>query len=105
MTSQEQFEVWWATDPYKRDPCTSEKTLSLKAWNASSAAKWIKVRDQLPELGIAILGYYPAFEAYRVIQLEETADGVSFWDDGEYIDHWDLGDISHWQPLPEPPED
>lgn len=64
---------------------------------------WISVKDRLPENYISVLGYIP--ELFPFSQLKECFIGP----DGEW--HYagdysaDTAYITHWMPLPEPPED
>ena len=56
---------------------------------------WIKVSDRLPEEGI-----YCLVVVYRNnIQVVEIAYFIK-----EFFGHYG-GDVTHWQPLPEPPKD
>ena len=52
--------------------------------------EWISVNDELPVEGVEVLAW------------EDCLYHVTFWTG----DEWDaMGDITHWMPLPEPPEE
>ncbi len=74
-------------------------------------SKWIKVEDGLPEDGVQVLfyhhfvvkGFYSSryhgrgyFETAWLDDADFTGEGV------RYKQHFD---VTHWQPLPEKPED
>ena len=66
-----------------------------------AAPEWISVKDGLPEFGDTI-----------VIRFGDKTDIATYWR-GEVCPHWrgqwygtiDLGSVTHWMPLPEPPEE
>lgn len=73
---------------------------------------WISVNDRLPEMNQVVMVYVPEFDGFE-IQLSEWVEyyeaPVSFSTEtiktGEgWADH-DFDEVSHWQPLPEPPKD
>lgn len=65
-----------------------------------AAPKWISVNDRLPEFGDT-----------AVIRFDGKTDIATYWR-GELCPHWRgqwygtiyLGSVTHWMPLPEPPE-
>lgn len=61
--------------------------------------EWISVKDRLPEIGKKVLAYRPSMY-YEFIQT--IYHGSEMWENGYDI----KGDmvITHWMPLPEPPE-
>lgn len=61
--------------------------------------EWISVKDKLPEPGKKVLGYRPSMY-YKFVQTVYYAGRA--WENG-----YDLSGnfvITHWMPLPEPPE-
>jgi hypothetical protein len=67
--------------------------------------EWISVKDRLPEVGqnVLVCDVGPDSDyGIRVLSLECDEKGT-YWDDG---DGWwfEPEDMSHWMPLPEPPE-
>ena len=58
--------------------------------------KWISVKDRMPDTCVCVLVHYD--------------DGNMLVDeigsDGEWVDEdFNCGNITHWMPMPEPPED
>lgn len=96
--------------------------------------EWISVEDRLPENGTAVLLYYKnQYNKKRIVRgcylerytlesnCEDDANDEYCMDDDiyyicegwyEYIDNWSdfasvfihEGDVTHWRPLPDPPE-
>jgi hypothetical protein len=67
--------------------------------------EWISVKDRLPEVGqkVLVCDVDPDSDyGIKVLSLECDEKGT-YWDDG---DGWwfEPEDMSHWMPLPEPPE-
>lgn len=85
-----------------------EDALALIQKLEAQVPKWISVEDRLPEAKLAVLAY-----GRRHIRKTETtelpAPHVAYTrgeDEGWFT--WDYGDyvyVSHWMPLPEPPEE
>lgn len=72
--------------------------------------KWIKCSERMPEAGVPVLVLLSG--EIRVAEIrwdtpthEETYQPFRYWDD-PYDDGqpWEVFDITHWMPLPEPPE-
>jgi hypothetical protein len=69
---------------------------------------WISVKERLPEKDLSVLVYAPHNEflerKFWVAELVENIDNNKYWDytDGEYMLSFE--DVTHWQPLPEPPK-
>ena len=76
-----------------------------EAWHASRAEQWLSVEDRLPDINRdtgysdSILVYYP-FEPFIECSRYWTEDGIHWWEFERVLRH----DITHWMPLPEPPE-
>lgn len=63
---------------------------------------WIPCSDSLPEYGLDVLVYIKSWDEH--IQVAHIQyDGI-MWEmsDGEY--YFSQSDVTHWMPLPEPPE-
>lgn len=67
-------------------------------------SKWVSVAelDKLPLNGEDVLIWLHNFEC-RAIAHRQEMDSSWFWLEGEYS--YAQSDVSHWQPLPVPPED
>ncbi|ACA32537.1 DUF551 domain-containing protein [Histophilus somni] len=60
---------------------------------------WISVKDKLPKSGERVLVYFKnASRDYKSITLSELVDG-------EFNMSSKLFEVTHWQPLPQPPKD
>ena len=64
--------------------------------------KWIPCAERLPEDGLDVLVYLTAWNEH--IQVAHIQYGGTMWElsDGEF--YFSQYDVSHWMPLPEPPE-
>ena len=60
--------------------------------------EWISVKDRLPEEGDTVLGWERGY--YTVVERHRNG---WYWGRDEWIAD-EGGTITHWQPLPEPPE-
>jgi hypothetical protein len=58
--------------------------------------EWISVKERLPAVGETVLIYYRYHDQQSIV----TARFVN----GGFIGFWDA-DVTHWQPLPEPPKE
>ena len=64
--------------------------------------RWIPCRERLPEYGVDVLVYVKPWEDnIQVAHIQY--DGI-MWEmsDGEF--YFSKSDVTHWMPLPEPPE-
>lgn len=59
---------------------------------------WISVKDRMPEEGVEVLIYGNIYFANRKsIDIDYVGKSGDFF-------YFDKGKVTHWQPLPEPPE-
>lgn len=63
--------------------------------------EWIKVEDQLPELDIKVL-FYHGYQGATVGKLTTDYRTGELYIKDLYNDY-NFSHITHWQPLPEPP--
>lgn len=67
---------------------------------------WISIDERLPEEGKDVLIYVPGFDTSPIIDiawLDNGANGALCLVGSQY--GFDIEDVTHWQPLPQPPED
>lgn len=79
----------------KLDEITDKKIALLTAIDALEQDNdWISVKDRMPEEGVDVLVY-----------LNRKSADVDFVDreSGNFF-YYDEGKVTHWRPLPEPPE-
>lgn len=64
-------------------------------------SEWISVKDRLPDEFGEYLGLVDEFEfrGPEIVQFDE--DGFQRW----YNYEWNKSHVTHWMPLPEPPEE
>lgn len=82
--------------------------------NLPTPAKWISVKDRLPEERVWVLGYYSRYkhEETFVVGLVQryvhSWAGANIWmtdiADGA-LSYEEVQSITHWQPLPAPPKE
>lgn len=72
--------------------------------NDEEKGRWIPVSEQLPELGERVLVYCGQYNTEKHVRhiayRKKTAEGL-LW--VHYYGWHSLEDVTHWQPLPEPP--
>ena len=74
-------------------------------WQARAVqSEWISVEDRLPEIGTRVL-LCGRYEGKGII----AYCAIGYFDGKTYREHWGAdinatAAITHWQPLPEPPE-
>ena len=93
------------SDAFK-DEITDREIALLTAIDAlEQDNKWISVKDRRPEPNTWIMVYIkypsPVFEFETGIQKMSGIKKVFYYGEGFYCD---FGTITHWMPLPEPPE-
>lgn len=59
---------------------------------------WIKCRDQMPEKEIGVIAFSDDGSMWIAYYDKESR----CWDDGDFFN--DIPEITHWMPLPAPPE-
>jgi len=71
---------------------------------APTVGEWVSVNDRLPEKRKAVLAYAPRYNNIWAVVLIDN--GWNIWAPvgTKYDPDWD-GPITHWMPLPEPPEE
>lgn len=64
-------------------------------------SEWIKCSDRLPEANKAVL----AFRLGAIVGFYMKPDGLWYQDGFCIKQHNGFDDVTHWMPLPAPPED
>lgn len=90
------------------DECEGLKTIIYdnEQTNLPTPAKWISVKDRLPEDGQTCIYriYIPKRNEWKLDYGEWQAEENVFY--GEYLDYRDLNwTLTHWMELPAPPEE
>lgn len=66
--------------------------------------QWVSVKDRLPEVQKEVLIYLPEYDSIEMAALFEIPSlNLKEWTQNE--DAYMLNEVSHWMPLPEPPEE
>ena len=78
----------------------SEGSYDAGIWADASkltlATDWVKCSERMPELDVPVLVHTGS--GMRIDKAYDFGDGVSFYEDL-------YGDVTHWMPLPAPPQD
>lgn len=61
---------------------------------------WIKCSEKMPEIGVSVLAVWN-----RGVQVLFVHSMTGMWDDGDYWSCIGLDEVTHWMPLPQPPEE
>lgn len=74
----------------------------LSSLNEPQTNEWISVDEKLPENGQVVLFY----QKDGFIYCAEYFAGNALMSPGWFIDNdsWDAKEVTHWMPLPEPPD-
>ena len=64
---------------------------------------WVSVDDRLPELYTLVI-VFQRMTGFRLMQLQGSANETEWYDENNNYDDSEF-DITHWQPLPEPPKE
>lgn len=99
------FEAWMA-ERYPTDPKTEREgdeysrlgtQYKWEGWQAKAAqSEWVSVKDKLPDIETSVL----VCNEHGEIFLSWASDVDVFWFYNEEEDNR----VTHWQPLPEPPD-
>ena len=87
-----QIDCWLMTGEYKYSNATHY--LDKRISSIKPKSEWVSVKDRMPEEGVDVLVY-----------LNRKSADVDFVDreSGNFF-YYDEGEVTHWRPLPEPPE-
>ena len=68
----------------------------------AEAMKWVSVKERLPEVGQKVLacGVHKGMEVQQFHGAHFLRDGTCVWE----WKHNTIKTVTHWMPLPEPPE-
>ncbi len=82
--------------------------IALSALRAQQGAKWISVKDRLPELIPCTAG--TAYSEAVIVWTSGRKAMIAVYDGIDFMcaaDYWDADGemITHWMPLPEPPKE
>ena len=90
----------WNTRPIEDD-------LRKRIAELEEAQRWIPVSDRLPEDGVAVLVAFtenPKDIDILTAKYYKHYAGFGGLDNWWNIEGWHTGNVTHWMPLPEPPE-
>ena len=86
------------TDDYSLD------SLAISAWNARAADDWVSVKDELPGPGRSVWVYHTTGSIAKAKrETRSVLPGYGWVDQGNGIVRA-AAFVTHWRPLPEPPE-
>lgn len=82
-------------------PCVVKKTPeeAAKAWN-TRASGWIPCSERIPEKSTSVL---ISAQGYRVTAFYDSVKGVFMLTETEGL-FYSMSAVTHWMPLPDPPE-
>ena len=65
-------------------------------------SKWISVKDELPEFGRRVMIYWPHWSRDPVVGVYLS---IGLWESESALSSYEEFPPTHWQPLPDPPEE
>lgn len=71
-------------------------------------SEWISVKDRLPEKGVQVICFNGGrmFGSFTLAEIKTDNEGFTAWHIyGVNEDNAGFGSVTHWMPLPEPPND
>lgn len=82
---------------YTYDECHQIRLTDSQWALLRNPPRWIPVSERLPEDGVRVLAWDVREESWRIAYVDTTWYMVGFDDDTSIC-------VTHWMPLPEPPE-
>ena len=82
---------------------TLARTLITIADKAPTIGGWISVKDRLPEEDMGACIVYDGFRVQHADHL--IIDGEHIWSTPDCYESEEIRGVTHWMPLPKPPED
>jgi hypothetical protein len=70
-----------------------------------ASSNWISVKDRLPEMYKAVLGYAPYHNNVWAVTMRENGEWYIWSPVSRRYDPDFEGPITHWMPMPEPPKE
>ena len=106
-------EHWLSSNAFSGGFSNAYKTDEITHWMMLPApptdgkeSNWIPfledAKDTLTRLGIVLIFVPNSPYSHN---LHQTVITTSFWCDGDWYGCYDLKDVTHWMPLPEPPKE
>lgn len=97
-------------DPNKLNACIDNILMRLDRLETSMAKpvnRWISVKDRLPNEGETVLIYAPRTQnQYYIAMFYTLRDEIKFAMNIYGVSYcWYAEDVTHWQPLPQSPQD
>lgn len=95
----------WQADIIRR--MKAEHALNKRIAELEAERRWIPVSERLPEDGVAVLVAFtenPKDIDILTAKYYKHYAGFGGLDNWWNIEGWHTGNVTHWMPLPEPPE-
>lgn len=96
--------ISWLEKRLEQRPTPGERvvfSMALSALRTQQEKKpggWISVKDRLPEDGETVLTFKNGITEVQVYEKKRNG-----WIRGNWF--WSMATVSHWMPMPEPPEE